>query len=109
MGWEYAITIQNSNYREIIEILYNEFSSFSKQYTIIKNADGFSINDDSLDWPEIMQMTIFTADTYTYNIPNGQEYICCTFHIGGTEAYRLKEQLKSILTKTTYAYIIMEL
>lgn len=109
MGWEYAITIQSGNCQEIIDTLYNEFLSFSKKYTIVKNTIGFSVNDDNSDYSEIMQITVNKASEHTYNIPNGEEYIYWLFHIGGTEAYELKEFIKDILNKTNYVYIISEL
>lgn len=109
MGWEMYLTIENKNYEQAFDIIYNSFQNFADQYTIIKSRTEFILNGDDEKWPEIMQMSIAVAHHMDWAVPEGEKYIYCLFHVGGKETQLFIKTMKECMDRTGIRYFMEEL
>ncbi|MCL2580230.1 MAG: hypothetical protein FWE32_09420 [Oscillospiraceae bacterium] len=105
MGYEYSIVLENGEYPNAVQALTEAFQSFSAQYVVEVDNNGFSLMcSEDKKWPDSMQIIVRTADEYTYAVPKDTQYLYCLFYIGGDEAYRAMELIKSTLCRLEYAF-----
>lgn len=109
MGCERYITLENKEYKVAIDEIYREFQRLFSGYTFIKDETGFGLDGDHPTWPEVMQMTITTAENQEEIAPDGEKYIYCLFHLGGKEADPFIDCIESTLRKLKYNYIMDDL
>ncbi len=110
MGWEYGIVLTDtSKYNDAIDMLYQAFSRSFGMYEMIKDETGFGLFCDNPNWPEIMQISIDTANHLTYLISARDTYIYCLFHLGGNEAYLMIECIKNTLDTLKLSYSMNDL
>jgi hypothetical protein len=94
-------------YDKVVCVLHRSFKALAGgRYEIIQDNNGFTLNGDNAQWPEVLQISTETARNIDYAVPDGEKYIWCLFNIGGDEAYRLIRILTDSLNNAGIEYFL---
>ena len=105
MGYEYSIVLKNGEYLKAVQALTDAFQSFSVQYVVEADSKGFSLMcPKDTKWQDRMQVIVQTADEHIGIVPKGTQYLYCLFYLGGNEAYKAIELIKSTLCRLEYEF-----
>lgn len=120
MGWEYGVKLppieantpmDSNQHEQLIERIYDELRADMHDAYRITYEHGEIIvwNDESPEWPHILNIQIDHAITPLDIVAAGEAYILLLFHTGGEQARKLKLQLEHIVARYAPAAVWWEL
>lgn len=86
-------------------------SSFRKKFrkNLFLDSIGFFLLGESIDWPEIFEVSIEVSGVSRGILSEGQEYLYCLFFVGGKDLANYLDTMKRTLQLSRYEYQMEEL